>query len=140
GRRPCCAPQCDSGRDGPVAGAGSRRAVKARDVQLIVAESEGSAAARGAELMAESARKGDEIVLTGGRTPGRAYELAAGLEPDWSRANVWWGDERRVRPADERSNYGLARRPLFDRLAAQPGRLHRIRGEDDPPAAAASYE
>jgi 6-phosphogluconolactonase len=114
--------------------------VKARDVRLIVAETEDAAARRVAELLAESARKGDEIVLTGGRTPGRAYELAAGLEPDWSRANVWWGDERCVPPDDERSNYGLARRTLFDRLAAQPGRVHRIHGEEDPAAAAASYE
>ena len=114
--------------------------MKARDVRLIVAETEDAAARRVAELLAESARKGDEIVLTGGSTPGRAYELAAGLEPDWSRASVWWGDERCVPPDDERSNYGLARSTLFDRLGAQPGRVHRIRGEDDPPAAAASYE
>jgi len=114
--------------------------VKARDVRLIVAETEDAAARRVAELLAESARKGDEIVLTGGRTPGRAYELAAGLEPDWSRASVWWGDERCVPPDDERSNYGLARSTLFDRLGAQPGRVHRIHGEDDPAAAAASYE
>jgi len=114
--------------------------VNARDVRLIVAETEDAAARRVAELLAESARKGDEIVLTGGRTPGRAYELAAGLEPDWSRASVWWGDERCVPPDDERSNYGLARSTLFDRLGAQPGRVHRIHGEDDPAAAAASYE
>lgn len=114
--------------------------MKARDVRLIVAETEDAAARRVAELLAESARKGDEIVLTGGRTPGRAYELAAGLEPDWSRASVWWGDERCVPPDDERSNYGLARSTLFDRLAAQPRRVHRIHGEDDPAAAAASYE
>jgi len=114
--------------------------VKARDVRLIVTETEDAAAKRVAELLAESARKGDEIVLTGGRTPGRAYELAAGLEHDWSRANVWWGDERCVPPDDERSNYGLARSTLFDRLGAQPGRVHRIHGEDDPAAAAASYE
>ena len=24
----------------------------------------------------------------------RAYQLAAADEPDWSRATVWWGDER----------------------------------------------
>ena len=114
--------------------------MKARDVRLIVTETEDAAAKRVAELLAESARKGDEIVLTGGRTPGRAYELAAELEPDWSRASVWWGDERCVPPDDERSNYGLARSTLFDRLGAQPGRVHRIHGEDDPAAAAASYE
>jgi len=114
--------------------------VKARDVQLIVADDESAAAKRAAELLAESSRRGDEIVLTGGTTPGRAYELAAELEPDWSRAGVWWGDERCVPPDDERSNFGLARRTLFDKLETQPGRVHRIRGEDDPAVAAASYE
>jgi 6-phosphogluconolactonase len=114
--------------------------VKARDVQLIVADDEGAAAEQAAKLLAESSRRGDEIVLTGGRTPGRAYELAAELQPDWSRAGVWWGDERCVPPDDERSNFGLARRTLFDRLEAQPGRVHRIRGEDDPAVGAVSYE
>lgn len=114
--------------------------MKARDVQLIVADNEDAAAKRVAELLAESSRRGDEIVLTGGTTPGRAYALAAELQPDWSRAGVWWGDERCVPPDDERSNFGLARRTLFDKLEAQPGRVHRIRGEDDPAVAAASYE
>jgi 6-phosphogluconolactonase len=114
--------------------------VKARDVQLIVADNEDAAAKRVAELLAESSRRGDEIVLTGGTTPGRAYELAAELQPDWSRAGVWWGDERCVPPDDERSNFGLARKTLFGKLEAQPGRVHRIRGEDDPAVAAASYE
>src|SRR5439155_18533786 len=95
---------------------------------------------RVAELLAEAARAGREIALTGGSTPGRAYELAAELEPDWSAAGVWWGDERCVPPDDDRSNFGLARRTLFDSLEAQPGRVHRIRGEDDPAAAAASYD
>ena len=114
--------------------------MKARDVQLIVADDERAAAKRAAELLAESSRRGDEIVLTGGTTPGRAYELAAELEPDWSRAGVWWGDERCVPPDDERSNFGLARRTLFDRLEVQPERVHRIRGEEEPDVAAASYE
>src|SRR5947209_8390755 len=78
--------------------------------------------------------------LTGGSAPGRADELAAELEPDWSRAGVWWGDERCVPPDDERSNFGLARRTLFDRLEVQPERVHRIRGEEEPDVAAASYE
>ena len=114
--------------------------MKARDVELVIADDEETAARHVAELLAEAARAGREIVLTGGSTPGRAYELAAELEPDWSAAGVWWGDERCVPPDDERSNYGLARSTLFDRLAAQPRRVHRIHGEDDPAAAAASYE
>jgi 6-phosphogluconolactonase len=45
-----------------------------------------------------------------------------------------------VPPDDDRSNFGLARRTLLDRLAAQPERVHRIRGEDEPEAAAAAYD
>ena len=112
----------------------------ARDVELIIVDDEETAARHVAELLAEAARAGREIVLTGGSTPGRAYELAAELEPDWSAAGVWWGDERCVPPDDERSNFGLARRTLLERLDGQPARVHRIRGEDQPAVAAASYD
>ena len=78
-------------------------------------------------------------MLTGGSTAGDAYEHAAALEPDWSEASVWWGDERCVPPDDERSNYGLAKRTLLDRLERQP-EVHRIRGELDPADAAGEYE
>jgi 6-phosphogluconolactonase len=103
-------------------------------------ETEEEAARSVAELLAEAARGGQEIVLTGGSTPGRAYELAAELEPDWSPAGVWWGDERCVPPDDERSNYGLAKQALLDRLGEEPARVHRIRGEADPAEAAAEYD
>jgi 6-phosphogluconolactonase len=92
-----------------------------------------------AELLAAEAGRGGTIVLTGGSSPGRAYELAAALEPDWKRATVFWGDERCVHPGDERSNYGLARRTLLDRLFSLPA-VHRIRGELPPVEAAARYE
>jgi 6-phosphogluconolactonase len=114
--------------------------VNTRDLELIVADDEESAARRVAELLAAAATEGREIVLTGGSTPGRAYELAAELEPDWGRSGVWWGDERCVPPDDERSNFRLAQETLIARLDGRPGRVHRIRGEDEPPAAATAYE
>jgi 6-phosphogluconolactonase len=91
------------------------------------------------ELLAAEAKRGGTIVLTGGSTVDRAYELAALVQPDWSEAAVWWGDERCVPPDDERSNYGLARRTLFDRLVRLP-EVHRIRGELPPAEAAAEYD
>ena len=97
------------GGNGALARARGRRAVRARDAELIVAADEESAARRVAELLVEAARAGSEIALTGGSTPGRAYELAADLEPDWSGAGVWWGDERCVPPEDERSNFEIGR-------------------------------
>ena len=72
-----------------------------------------------AERLAKQARAGGSIVLTGGSTPRRAYELAAELEPDWSRVDVWWGDERCVPPDDEHSNFGMAKAALLDRLAVR---------------------
>jgi 6-phosphogluconolactonase len=114
--------------------------VNVRDLELVVAEDGEKAADRVAAMLADVARAGAEIALTGGSTPARAYERAAELEPDWSHAGVWWSDERCVPPDDDRSNFGLAKRTLLDRLAIQPGRVHRIRGEDEPEAAAAAYD
>jgi len=100
---------------------------------------EGEPARRVGELLAAAARDGQTIVLTGGTSVGRAYEHAAALEPDWSKASVWWGDERCVPPDDERSNYLLAKRTLLDRLDNEPD-VHRIRGELQPADAAGEYE
>ena len=90
-----------------------------------------------AELLAAAT---GHVVLTGGTTPERAYELAAELRPDWSDAELWWGDERCVPADDERSNYGLAKRALLDRLERAPRAVHRVRGEDGAERAAAAYD
>jgi 6-phosphogluconolactonase len=92
-----------------------------------------------AELLAAAARRGETIGLTGGHSVGEAYERAAALEPDWSRASVWWGDERCVPPDDERSNFLLAQRTLLANLERQP-EVHRMRGELEPELAAIAYE
>jgi len=89
-----------------------------------------------AEILAEQARRGGSIVLTGGSSVAEAYREAAALEPDWSAATVWWGDERCVPPEDERSNFRLAKENLLDHLQQQPRELHRIRGELAPADAA----
>jgi 6-phosphogluconolactonase len=109
-------------------------------VELVHADNEESAATTLAEALAEAARAGQVIALTGGGSPRRAYELAAGQEPDWSAASVWWGDERCVPPEDERSNYRLAREGLLDRLEAQPREVQRIRGELGAERAAEEYD
>jgi 6-phosphogluconolactonase len=99
-----------------------------------------SPAATVGELLAEEARRGSSIVLTGGSSPGDAYRRAAELEPDWSRVTLWWGDERCVPPDDERSNYRLAKETLLDRLGSPPAAIHRIRGEAPPAEAAAELD
>ena len=92
-----------------------------------------------AELLVESARAGEHIALSGGDSPGPAYELAAGLEQDWSAATLWWGDERCVPPDDDRSNYLLVKKTLLDRITQQP-EVHRVQGELGADEAAARYD
>jgi 6-phosphogluconolactonase len=90
--------------------------------------------------LAEAARSGMSVVLTGGSTPGRAYQLAAEREPDWSAASLWWGDERCVPPEDELSNFRVARENLLDRIEAPPREVQRIRGELGAEEAAQEYD
>jgi 6-phosphogluconolactonase len=107
------------------------------EIELIVDENPASVVA---DMLAAKAREGGHVVLTGGSTPADAYELAAAREPDWSRTEVWWGDERCVPPDDDRSNYGMAKRTLLDNLAEQPAAVHRMRGELGREAGAEDYD
>jgi 6-phosphogluconolactonase len=103
-------------------------------VDLKVVDDVASEAAARIAAVAES---GGSVVLSGGSTPRRAYELASGA--DWSTAKVWFGDERCVPPDDERSNFRMAKEALFDRLAAPPAAIFRMPGELDPEEAAHQY-
>jgi 6-phosphogluconolactonase len=111
-----------------------------KDVDLVIVDDEDELAAVVGERLARAAREGESVVLTGGKTPELAYEEAAKSEPDWSKVDVWWGDERCVPPDDERSNYGMAKRALLDRLERPPRSVHRIKGEVGKEQAAAEYE
>ena len=110
------------------------------DVELVIVDDEQEAAAAAAELLARAAREGGNVVLTGGHTPEEAYREAAKLEPDWSKVELWWSDERCVPPDHELSNYAMAKRALLDRLERAPAAVHRIRGELGKKAAAADYD
>jgi 6-phosphogluconolactonase len=98
-------------------------------------------AQRCAERLAEAARAGGHIALTGGSTPRLAYERLAEMDVDWREVSLWWGDERCVPPEDERSNFGLAKAALLDRIRGELPTVHRIEGErEEPRAAADAYE
>jgi len=81
------------------------------------------------------------LALAGGTTPKATYEALAGLPLDWSKVDVFFGDERCV-PADhEDSNYRMAKAALFDRITIPSERIHRMQGElADHDAAARAYE
>ena len=94
-----------------------------------------------ASMLVETAARGGQIVLTGGSTPKRAYETAARAGEDWSRATVWFSDERCVPPTSGLSNFALADAALLGRLdrSVRP-QVVRMEGELGPDAGAASYE
>jgi 6-phosphogluconolactonase len=92
-----------------------------------------------AAMLAEAAGAGGHVVLTGGSSPRRAYELCAERNDDWSSATVWFGDERCVPPAHPDSNFAMADRALLSRLA-KPPTVIRMQGELEPDAAAGAYE
>jgi 6-phosphogluconolactonase len=109
-------------------------------LDLIVLDDAEAASRRVGELLAEAAHDGGHIALSGGKSPELAHETAARLQPDWSRVELWWGDERCVPLEDERSNYAMAKRTLLARVEVEPAAVHRIRGEVEPEAAAAEYD
>jgi len=103
--------------------------------------------ARAAERIASELTKAIEergqasLALAGGTTPKATYELLAGLPLDWSKIDIFFGDERCVPAEHEDSNYRMAKAALFDRITIPAARIHRMQGElADRDAAARAYE
>lgn len=96
-------------------------------------------AAEAASQTAAALRAGARsLVLAGGTTPRRCYELLAAMHGiEWGRVSVLFGDERCVPPFDPESNYAMAKEALLDRVA--PASVHRMPGELGPDEGAAAY-
>lgn len=106
--------------------------------EFIVLDTPEEVAAAAAAEIAEAIRGGARtLVLAGGTTPRRCYELLAGLEAEWGRVTVLFGDERCVPASHPDSNYRMAREALLDQVA--PATVHRIPGELGPDEGAAAY-
>ncbi len=93
-----------------------------------------------AALIAEAARAGGHIGLSGGSGPRPTYKRAGVLQPDWSRVELWWIDERVVPPADGLSNYRIVRESLLDGLSRPPALINRVQTELGPEGAADEYD
>jgi 6-phosphogluconolactonase len=90
-----------------------------------------------AERVASGLPAAGAVILTGGDAARRLYPGLATLRRDWSRLEVLFSDERMVPPDDDASNYGMAKRLLFD--LRPPQTVHRMHGEDPPESAARAY-
>jgi 6-phosphogluconolactonase len=95
---------------------------------------------RAAAATATAARGRFRIALAGGSTPRALYPaLVTGV--DWTRAAIFFGDERAVGPDDPQSNYRMARETLLDPAGVPAENVVRWRAEDpDLDAAARDYE
>ena len=82
---------------------------------------------------AQAAGRDPHVVLTGGSISRRVHAAmaAAGESPEWSRVDVWWGDERYVAGDDEERNAGQAWEDLLARVAVDPRRVHAMPAADD---------
>jgi 6-phosphogluconolactonase len=88
---------------------------------------------------AQAGRGEASIVLTGGRVAAAVYRAARDLPArdavDWSRVEVWWGDERFVPAGHPDRNETQARTALLDVLPLDPQRVHPMPAEDGPDGA-----
>jgi 6-phosphogluconolactonase len=109
------------------------------DVELVVSRDADAAAGAAAALLVGVAVVGGSVVLAGGSTPRRAYELAAASHSDWEGVDVWFGDDRCVPADDPRSNQLLVREALLERLTVLPT-MHPISTERPATEAAAAYD
>jgi 6-phosphogluconolactonase len=96
-------------------------------------------AAAAADLVSEALAGGARtLVLAGGSTPKRAYQLLVDRPLEWGRVTVLFGDERCVPPDDPESNYFLAKQELLDHV--HPATIHRMPAELGPETGAALYD
>ena len=84
------------------------------------------------------------VLLAGGETPRRAYQLLA-QEPylgriQWRDVHFFWGDERCVPSDDPRSNQLMVRTALLDHLPVCPEQIHPIACNESPQLSADLYE
>ncbi|MFF5568698.1 6-phosphogluconolactonase [Streptomyces sp. NPDC012623] len=97
---------------------------------------------------AQAARGSASVVLTGGRN-GNGLLAALAAAPardavDWSRLDLWWGDERFLPEGDPERNATQAGEALLDSVPLDPARVHAMPASDGPygsdvEAAAAAY-
>jgi len=98
----------------------------------------GDALARDLERRAGAAiaaRGRFSLALPGGSVAEAFLPVLSRAAIDWSRVDLFFGDERAVPPEHSDSNFALAKRLLLDPVAA---RVHRLRGESEDLGAEAS--
>jgi 6-phosphogluconolactonase len=94
------------------------------------------------EIVEAIGRRGDcRLVLAGGRTPAAVYRaLAARGDVDWSRVQLYFGDERCGGTTHTERNFWMVMESLIKPAAVPGANVHRMRGEAPPAEALQEYE
>jgi 6-phosphogluconolactonase len=112
-----------------------------KTVVVVVPDADILASAVAARLVvkiidAQAERGSASIVLTGGRIAAKVLrsvkELPAAAAIEWSRVDLWWGDERFLPAGDPERNETQARAALLDALPLDEARIHPMPPSDGP--------
>jgi 6-phosphogluconolactonase len=94
--------------------------------------------------IANRMKASQDVALSGGRITQKFFaSVVEQMKPrktSLDRVQFFWADERCIPPTDSESNFKLANDLLFQPLKIPDTQFHRLRGEDDPDAAAKSAE
>ena len=80
------------------------------------------------------------LVLSGGSTPKRLYQILAGQTLPCDRLELFWGDERFVPPDHPDNNARMVREAWLDRVPIPSAHIHPMEVSSTPEQAAANYE
>lgn len=125
---------------------GARTVVVHRDAALLAEAAAARLVTRVVDAQAAAGHA--DLVLTGGGV-GTATLAALAASPardaiDWTRVDIWWGDERFLPDGHPDRNVTQAKHALLDRVRIPAGRVHAMPPSDGPygddvDAAAAAY-
>jgi len=79
------------------------------------------------------------LVLAGGNTPGRCYELLTAMDLPWRKLHIYFGDERCLPAGDIGRNDRMARAAWLDHVSIPADQIHPIPAELGPDEGAALY-
>ncbi|PIW47115.1 MAG: 6-phosphogluconolactonase [Zetaproteobacteria bacterium CG12_big_fil_rev_8_21_14_0_65_54_13] len=101
----------------------------------------GYAARRVAELCSDAVAINGvcHLVLAGGSTPKRCYELLRDMDLPWASLHIWFGDERCLPVGDAERNDTMADAALLSHVPVPPEQVYRMPAELGPELAAQAY-
>ena len=80
-----------------------------------------------------------KLVLAGGTTPGRIYELLSEQQQEWSKWHLFIGDERCLESNDPERNSLMIKQTLLDKINFPDNNFHPINAQSGPEQAASEY-